>query len=132
MRDSIDLLDPHFYAPNPHEAYTWMREHEPVFRDEKNELWAITKHADVRDVELDDAVFVSGRGYRAVHYPDETNRPAPSTPSSAGSFGGASRRRACATTKPRSASSSLSWSMPWPKTVRPRSSKTSRRNCPAG
>lgn len=73
MRETIDLLDPNFYAPNPHEAYTWMREHEPVFRDEKNELWGITRHADVRDVELDDSVFVSGRGYRAVHYPDETN-----------------------------------------------------------
>lgn len=73
MRETIDLLDPHFYAPDPHEAYAWMREHEPVFRDEKNELWAITKNEDVREVELNDEVFVSGSGYRAVHYPDETN-----------------------------------------------------------
>lgn len=73
MRDSIDLLDPHFYAGDPHDAYAWMREHEPLFRDEQNELWAVTKHDDIREVELDDAVFVSGRGYRAVYYPDETN-----------------------------------------------------------
>lgn len=73
MRESIDLLDPHFYARNPHDAYAWMREHEPVFRDEANELWGITKNEDVRDVELNDEVFVSGRGYRSVYYPDETN-----------------------------------------------------------
>ncbi|HEX2851201.1 MAG TPA: cytochrome P450 [Acidimicrobiales bacterium] len=72
-RREADLLDPEFYRPNPHEVYAWMRAHEPVYRDEKNDLWAITRHADVRDVELRSDVFVSGRGYRAVYYPEESN-----------------------------------------------------------
>ncbi|MEZ5142256.1 MAG: cytochrome P450 [Acidimicrobiales bacterium] len=72
-RPDVDLLDPAFYLHDPHAAYRWMREHEPVFRDERNDLWAITRHADVHDVEGRDEVFVSGRGYRSFHSPDETN-----------------------------------------------------------
>jgi len=72
-RPAIDLLDPAFYAGNPHDVYAWMRAHEPVFRDEANDLWALTRHADVREAELRDDVFVSGQGYRAVHFPDESN-----------------------------------------------------------
>lgn len=70
-RPDYDLLDPHFYRSEPHGAYRWMREHEPIYRDRRNDLWAVTRHADVRDAELRSDVFVSGRGYRAVHMPDE-------------------------------------------------------------
>ena len=69
----FDLLDPEFYRPNPHEAYAWMRAHEPVYRDGANGLWAITRHADVLDVERRSDVFLSGPGYRALASPDETN-----------------------------------------------------------
>lgn len=72
-RREVDLLDPEFYRPNPHDVYAWMRAHEPVYHDEKNGLWAITRHADVRDVELRSDVFVSGRGYRSVYFPEESN-----------------------------------------------------------
>jgi len=69
----VDLLDPAFYAENPHETYRWMRANEPVYRDERNRVWGVTRHADVRDVELRSDVFVSGRGYRAVFMADETD-----------------------------------------------------------
>ncbi len=72
-RPTFDLLDPEFYRPNPHEAYAWMRAHEPVYRDGANGLWAITRHADVLDVERRSDVFLSGPGYRALASPDETN-----------------------------------------------------------
>lgn len=72
-RPAFDLLDPDFYRPNPHDAYTWMRTNEPVYRDEANGLWAITRHADVLDVERRSDVFLSGPGYRALPSPDETN-----------------------------------------------------------
>ena len=72
-RPTFDLLDPEFYRSNPHEAYTWMRAHEPVYRDDANGLWAITRHADVLDVERRSDVFLSGPGYRALPSPDETN-----------------------------------------------------------
>ncbi len=70
-RDDIDLLDPDFYVGDPHPAYRWMRQNEPVFRDEKNELWGITTMEDIRKVERMSDVFISSRGYRSIDHPDE-------------------------------------------------------------
>lgn len=72
-RLEVDLLDPGFYQVDPHPAFTWMRANEPVYRDEGNGLWAVTRHADVLAVERDSATFVSGQGYRSFHEPDENN-----------------------------------------------------------
>lgn len=68
-----DLLDPAFYLGDPHGAYRWMRANEPVYRDTTNGLWAVTRHADIRDVESRADVFVSSQGYRSFFSPDETN-----------------------------------------------------------
>ncbi|MCU1400506.1 MAG: cytochrome [Acidimicrobiales bacterium] len=73
MRLAVDLLDPEFYSSNPHDAWTWMRVNEPVYRDARNGLWGITRHADIMEVERRSNVFVSGQGYRAVWSPDEIN-----------------------------------------------------------
>jgi cytochrome P450 family 142 subfamily A polypeptide 1 len=72
-RPEADLLDPAFYVGDPHPAYRWMRAHEPVYRDEKNRLWGIARIEDLRTVEREAAVFVSSRGYRAIHVPNETS-----------------------------------------------------------
>jgi cytochrome P450 family 142 subfamily A polypeptide 1 len=74
-RLTIDLLDPHFYrdAERMHAALRWMRASEPVYRDQRNGLWAITRHADLKEVERRSAVFVSGQGYRAIWAADEIN-----------------------------------------------------------
>lgn len=69
----VDLLDPQLYQRNPHDVWTWMRANEPVYRDQRNGLWGITRHADVMDVERRSTVFVSGQGYRAVWAPGESN-----------------------------------------------------------
>ena len=69
----VDLLDPEFYRMNPHDAWAWMRANEPVYRDHRNGLWGITRHADIMEVERRSNVFVSGQGYRAVWSPDEIN-----------------------------------------------------------
>jgi len=69
----IDLLDPFLYQSNPHDVWTWMRANEPVYRDEKNKLWGITRHADVMDVERRSSVFSSEGVYRAVLSPGESN-----------------------------------------------------------
>lgn len=68
-----DLLDPNFYADLDamHETLRHLRRERPVARDDKNGLWAITRHADVVDIERNDGVFVSGRGYRSFESPDE-------------------------------------------------------------
>jgi cholest-4-en-3-one 26-monooxygenase len=69
----VDLLDPVFYASNPHDTWAWMRANEPVYRDDRNGLWGITRHADLIEVERRSSVFLSGQGYRAIWSPEEIN-----------------------------------------------------------
>lgn len=69
----IDLLDPELYRRDPHDVWRWMRENEPVYRDARNGLWGVTRHADLLDVERRSTVFVSGMGYRAIWSPTEVN-----------------------------------------------------------
>lgn len=72
-RHVFDLLDPDFYRSNPHDAWAWMRANEPVYRDRRNGLWGITKHADIQEVERRSQVFVSSLGYRANWSAEEIN-----------------------------------------------------------
>ncbi len=72
-RPTVDLLDPTLYQRNPHDLWTWMRNHEPVFHDARNGLWAITRYDDVLDVERRSTVFQSRGSYRAVVSFDEAN-----------------------------------------------------------
>ena len=60
----IDLLDGDFYAGNPFPLFDWMRENAPCCWDPKNELWAITRHADVQEVAKSPALFCNGGGMR--------------------------------------------------------------------
>ena len=68
-----DLLDPNFYCSDPHPDLTWMRANEPVYRDDRNGLWGITRHGHVQEVERRSGVFLSGQGYRAIWSPEEIN-----------------------------------------------------------
>ena len=74
-RLAFDLLDPALYQDRDrmHAAFTWMRANEPVYRDQRNGLWGITRHADLQEVERRSSVFLSGQGYRAIWAPDEMN-----------------------------------------------------------
>ena len=71
-RLEVDLLDPELYRRNPHDVWSWMRQNEPVYRDGKNGLWGVSRHADIMDVERRSTVY-SSRGYRAVYSPEEAN-----------------------------------------------------------
>lgn len=50
-----------------------MRANEPVYRDHRNGLWGVTRHADLKEVERVSSIYLSGQGYRAVWAPDEVN-----------------------------------------------------------
>ena len=50
LRDDIDLLDGTWYADDPHEGWTWMRKHAPVYHDPWSDCWAVTTYDDVLDV----------------------------------------------------------------------------------
>jgi cholest-4-en-3-one 26-monooxygenase len=71
----FDLDDRAFYADldGMHEAFSWMRANQPVYRDEGSDLWGITKHADLLAVERDAATFSSAAGYRRNFAPIEDN-----------------------------------------------------------
>jgi cholest-4-en-3-one 26-monooxygenase len=61
----IDALDPMLYVRGvAHDVYAWMREHDPVYRDEKNNLWVVTKYEDVSYVERHPELFCSEKGVR--------------------------------------------------------------------
>jgi cytochrome P450 family 142 subfamily A polypeptide 1 len=62
-RPPVDLLSGSFYA-NARPAYAWMREHEPVFRDERNGLWALATYDLVQMASRDAATFSNAGGSR--------------------------------------------------------------------
>jgi cytochrome P450 family 142 subfamily A polypeptide 1 len=68
-----DLLDPALYQRNPHDVWEWMRANEPVYRDQRNGLWGVTRHADLMDVERRSTVFASAQSYRAIPSQGEIN-----------------------------------------------------------
>ncbi len=70
-----DLLDEGFYADleGMHEAFTYLRANDPVYRDPTTGMLGVTRHADVVDVERRAKVFVSSRGYRSMWSPQEDN-----------------------------------------------------------
>jgi cytochrome P450 family 142 subfamily A polypeptide 1 len=68
-----DLLDINFYADidGMHDAFRVMRAEGPVWRDEKNDLWAVVQYAPLIDVERNAEVFSSSGCYRSRVAPQE-------------------------------------------------------------
>jgi len=60
----IDLLDRRLYEEGPQETYAWLRANAPVYWDETNRLWGISRHADVVAISRDTDRFCSGEGSR--------------------------------------------------------------------
>lgn len=70
-RPEVDVLDPDFHVGDPHPAYRWMRENEPLYRD-VNGIWLATRMEHVRHIERHADVFISSKGYRSTWFPNET------------------------------------------------------------
>jgi cytochrome P450 family 142 subfamily A polypeptide 1 len=64
IRSDIDLLDGEWYARQPYEQWAWMRENAPVYWDEPNQVWGITRYEDVLAIEKDAKTFSSMRAPR--------------------------------------------------------------------
>jgi cytochrome P450 family 142 subfamily A polypeptide 1 len=60
----IDLMSGEFFGGDPYPAFAWMREHEPVFWDEPNGLWALASYRDVKSASTDTATYSSAGGVR--------------------------------------------------------------------
>jgi cholest-4-en-3-one 26-monooxygenase len=61
---AIDLLDGDLYAGDPDPTYVWLRRNAPLYRDEINRLWGVSRYDDVVAIEKDPATFCSSEGYR--------------------------------------------------------------------
>jgi len=68
----IDLLDGDFYAGDPYPTYVWLRENAPVYRDEVNELWGVSRHVDIVHASRHPELFCSGDGFRPKTPPDSS------------------------------------------------------------
>lgn len=69
MRDAIRLLEGEFYAGRPLEQYRWLREHEPVYRDEVGRIWGVTLHEDVLAISKNPGLWSSAAGSRPYSMP---------------------------------------------------------------
>jgi cytochrome P450 family 142 subfamily A polypeptide 1 len=67
-RLAIDLLAPELYGGDPYPTYAWMRANEPIYWDEINELWGISRYDDIVEIEKRKDVFINSDqekgGYR--------------------------------------------------------------------
>ncbi|MDQ1386179.1 MAG: cholest-4-en-3-one 26-monooxygenase [Actinomycetota bacterium] len=60
-----DALDPTLYVRGvAHDVFRWMRENDPVHRDEANGIWVVSKFEDISYVERQPELFCSGQGVR--------------------------------------------------------------------
>src|SRR4051794_39231858 len=61
----IDVLDPRFYD-DPWDAYAWLREHSPVHWDTNNEMWVLSRHADVSAISRNQERYSAADGGAAA------------------------------------------------------------------
>jgi cholest-4-en-3-one 26-monooxygenase len=62
-RPAIDVNDGRFYD-DPWTAYRWLRDHDPCFWDEKNQIWVVSRYEDVANVSRATDLYCSKYGVR--------------------------------------------------------------------
>jgi len=60
---TVDILDPALYD-DPWDTYRWLRDEAPLYRDEANDLWVVSRHADVFEVSRRSDVWSAAQGVR--------------------------------------------------------------------
>jgi len=58
----FDILDPQLYAADPFPVYRWLRENDPIYWDQKNLLWIVSKYDDIVYVSKNPETFCSRYG----------------------------------------------------------------------
>ena len=59
----IDILDPRLYD-DPWEAYRWLRKHAPIWWDERNQLYVVSRHEDVSHISRHQELYSAAQGVR--------------------------------------------------------------------
>lgn len=75
-RLKIDLLAPELYAGDPYPTYAWMRANEPVYWDDVNELWGISRYDDIVEIEKRKDVFINSDTEKGGYRPNLPADPA--------------------------------------------------------
>lgn len=60
---AIDFCDPALYD-DPWETYRWLRENAPLYHDEVNDLWVVSKYEDVFEISRAPELYSSAQGVR--------------------------------------------------------------------
>jgi cholest-4-en-3-one 26-monooxygenase len=60
----VDLVTGEFWARNPHETLTWMRDNAPVYWDDAGQVWGITRYHDVKHISRAPDTWSSAGGIR--------------------------------------------------------------------
>jgi cytochrome P450 family 142 subfamily A polypeptide 1 len=60
---AIDVNDPRLYD-DPWDVYRWLRDEDPVHRDEANDLWVVSRHAEVSTVSRNAERYSAAQGVR--------------------------------------------------------------------
>ncbi|MEZ5383401.1 MAG: cytochrome P450 [Microthrixaceae bacterium] len=71
----IDLLNGYLYAADPDPTYRWLRDNAPVYRDEINDLWGISRYDDVVMMERNPERYSSLGAFRPVSGSDPERNP---------------------------------------------------------
>ncbi len=64
LHPDVDLMDGAFYAREPHDVWTWMRENAPVYHDPHTDVWAVTRYDDLVACEKNAEVFSNAQNIR--------------------------------------------------------------------
>ncbi|HMC41282.1 MAG TPA: cytochrome P450 [Acidimicrobiales bacterium] len=72
----IDLLDGDWYAGGPYADYAWMRAGAPLYWDAVNELWGVSRHADIVEVEKRKDLFINSDQHKGGYRPNIPADPA--------------------------------------------------------
>jgi cholest-4-en-3-one 26-monooxygenase len=69
VEDRIDLVDGAFWGRNPHEELAWLREHAPVWRDPRNDIWGVATYDLVKEASGQPKLFSNAGGIRPDNGP---------------------------------------------------------------
>ncbi|HEB89505.1 MAG TPA: cytochrome P450 [Deltaproteobacteria bacterium] len=60
----VDYLDASAWGEGAHDRMRWLRQHAPVYRAQKSDLWVVSKYEDIVGISKDPETFCSGQGIR--------------------------------------------------------------------
>ncbi|MCZ7530244.1 MAG: cytochrome P450 [Acidimicrobiia bacterium] len=64
LHPDVNLMDGEFYAREPHDVWTWMRENAPVYHDPHTDVWAVARYDDLVACEKNAEVFSNAQNIR--------------------------------------------------------------------